>query len=208
MQDQKDHWDSLHDKGALDHYSEDPSSFAYEVAEILPPRQKILELGCGAGNDSNYFATLAHQVLATDFSDVAIDKNREQYQADNLKFEVLDITEGLPFKNNSYDLVYARLSLHYFSDQKTREIIQEIERTLKPGGLLAFVCKSTSDPKYGQGKEIENDMFESDHVRHFFSEKYARELLKDKFEIIKIESGEEQFYSENSAFVKVIARKN
>lgn len=208
MESQREHWDGLHAKGALDHFADDPTPFCYEVAALLPPHQKILELGCGAGNDSNYFAMLGHQVLATDFSEVAIEKNREFYKNDNLTFEVLDISNALPFKNNSYDLVYARLSLHYFTDEKTREIVGEIARILKPGGLLAFVCKSTSDPKYGVGKMIEKDMYENGgHVRHFFSKNYTEKLLQDEFETLKLEEGEEEFYSDISAFIKVIARK-
>lgn len=208
MQDQREHWDELHAKGALDHFSEDPSPFAYEIAEFLPPQQKILELGCGAGNDSNYFATLGHHVLATDFSDVAVEKNREFYNNDNLTFEVLDISKPLPFKNNSYDLVYARLSLHYFNDKKTREIFDEIRHIVKTGGILGFICKSTDDPLYGQGKMIEEDMYEREgHVRHFFGKPYTEKLLKDRFEIVKLEEGVEEFYADISAFIKVIARK-
>ncbi len=208
MQDQNKHWNQLHLKGVIGPLSQDPSRFAYEVAELLPPNQKILELGCGVGNDSNYFATLRHKVLSTDFSSVAIEKNRKFYNNDNLTFEFMDISERLPFKNNSFDLVYARLSLHYFADSVTREIFGEIIRVLKSGGLLAFVCKSTNDPKYGQGKLIERDMYEKDgHIRHFFSRNYTEKLLKDTFEIVKIEEGEEEFYSDISSFIKVIAKK-
>lgn len=208
MQNQRKHWDGLHLKGVLDYFSADPSPFAYEIAELLPPYQKILELGCGTSSDSNYFSQLSHKVLAVDFSDVAIEKNREFYRNDNLTFEVMDISKHLPFKSNSFNLVYARLSLHYFTDDTTREIFDQITRVLKSGGLFAFVCKSVSDPKYGEGKMIERDMYELEgHVRHFFSKKYTEKLLKEKFEIIKIEEGEEKFYSEVSSFIKVIARK-
>jgi len=208
MYDQREHWDELHAKGAVDHLSENPSPFTYEVAQLLSPHQKILELGCGVGNDSNYFAQLSHKVLATDFSKVAIEKNRELYNNDNLTFEVLDTSHTFPFKNNSYDLVYARLSLHYFTDEVTHQIFEQITRVLKNGGLLAFVCKSTDDPKYGKGKMIECDMYERDgHIRHFFSKDYAEKLLEDKFQIITLEEGEEEFYSDISSFIKVIARK-
>ena len=91
MKSQREHWDRLHKKGALDHFSSEPTPFCYEVSAMLPPHQKILELGCGVGNDSNYFAALGHQVLATDFSEVAIEKNREFYNNDNLTFEVLTL---------------------------------------------------------------------------------------------------------------------
>jgi ubiquinone/menaquinone biosynthesis C-methylase UbiE len=102
--------------------------------------------------------------------------------------------------------VYARLSLHYFSDLTTKRIFSEIARVLKPNGYLCFLCKSTNDPLYGKGNEIEKDMYENKgHVRHFFSKEYATELMQQSFEIQTIEEGEETFYGSQSAFIKVIA---
>ena len=209
MQDQKSHWDSLHQKGTLDHYSKEPTPFALEVLKYLKPSSKILDLGCGVGNDSNFFATSGHQVVATDFSDVAIEKNKEFYKTPGLSFEVLNMEEKFPYEDPSFDCVYSRLSLHYFTDLKTRGIFSEIYKVLKPGGLFAFVVKSTTDPKYAEGEKIEANMHETNgHIRHFFSEEYIKELLLVKFEIQEIESGEEKFYGDTSAFIKVIARKS
>ncbi|GCF07455.1 hypothetical protein [Dictyobacter arantiisoli] len=75
-------------------------------------------------------------------------------------------------------------------------------------GILAFLCKSIHDPLYGQGEEIEQDMFIRDgHVRHFFSEDYAKACLGNNFTIETLQSGTAKFYSQQSEFVKVIARK-
>lgn len=209
VQGQKDHWNALHAKGVLSHFSQNPSAFAVEVSEILSPNSKILELGCGIGNDSSFFASEGHRVLATDFSDVAINKNKELYEEKNLELEVLDIEKPTPFKNRTFDVIYARLSLHYFSDETTKKIIEELARILKPNGLLCFICKSTKDPLYGKGEKIEEDMYQlNGHVRHFFSEEYVKDLLSGNFTIEKIESGEEKFYDDPAAFVKVIARNN
>ena len=204
--DQKQHWNDLHLQDQAD--LEEPTSFAKEVQNMIPPRSSLLEVGCGSGRDSFYFAEHGYSVLATDFSEVAVEKNKEKYQSENLSFEVLNISNKTSFKDNSFDVIYSRLSLHYFRDTDTKNIFEELHRILKPSGYLCFVCKSTEDPLYGNGTEIEKDMFESDgHIRHFFSEGYARECLREKFRIIEIESGKESFYSYPSAFVKVIAQK-
>ena len=56
--------------------------------------------------------------------------------------------------------------------------------------------------------QLEKDMFlREGHVRHFFSEDYARECLGTEFTLEKIESGKEIFYSDESGFVKVIGKK-
>lgn len=209
MKDQREHWNHAHAEQWLRKHSTTQTKFAEEVNETIPANSAILELGCGEGNDSIYFAKNGHAVTATDFSDVVIEKNLEQGVHYNLDFEVLDISNRFNFDDASFDVVYARLSLHYFSDQVTRDIFKEIARVLKPGGMLCFMCKGTEDSLYGQGDKIENDMYElKGHVRHFFSEKYAKDLLDQAgLTMQSSESGKEMIYDRVSAFVKVVAKK-
>jgi len=207
--DQKVHWNEIHSKGSMLKYANNPTKFAQEVVDSFPPNSKVLELGCGSGNDSVFFAQKGHPTVGSDFSDVAVKQNASKYKDEsNLKFQVVDMTQPFPFGNATFDVVYARLSLHYFEDLVTKKVFNEIYRVLKPGGLICFVCKSVEDPLYGQGEEIEKDMFlREGHVRHFFSEDYARECLGAEFTLEKIESGKEIFYGDESGFVKVIAKK-
>ena len=207
MNDQKGLWDKAHEEGEINHYSNTPTKFAEEVLKIIPPSSKILELGCGVGNDSIDFATACHQVVATDFSEVAIKKNAERFEdVDNLSFKTLDMSQPFGLGNNQFDVIYARLSLHYFTDKITRNIFSEIHKALKSDGYLCFLCKSINDPLYGKGVELEKDMFELDgHVRHFFSQDYAASLLEKNFKIEKMESGNDKFYGSNSAYIKAIA---
>lgn len=207
MNDQKQLWNRAHQDGEINHYSSTPTEFAEEVIKIIQPLSKILELGCGVGNDSIAFASAGHHVLATDFSEVAIRKNAEPFRGNsNLAFETLDMSQPFRFSDNEFDVVYARLSLHYFNDEITRKIFSEIQRVLTPDGKLCFICKSINDPLYGVGSEIEKDIYENKgHVRHFFSEDYTKSLLKNNYKIEKIESGDEKFYGHNSSYIKVIA---
>lgn len=209
MKDQKAHWNNAHDKQWLRAHSAKQTAFAEEVNIAITPKSRILELGCGEGNDSIYFAQEGHSIISTDFSDVVITQNKQRYNHPLLRFEVQDISEKLPFDDNSFDVVYARLSLHYFNDVTTRDIIKEIYRVLKTDGCIQFMCKSTDDPIYGEGDEIETDMFELDgHVRHFFSPEYAKDLLESSgFSNIKITAGKEKLYDRMSAFVKGSASK-
>ncbi len=207
MNDQKQLWNVAHKDGELNHYSTTPTEFADEVLKIISPSSKILELGCGVGNDSAAFAASGHQIIATDFSDVAIRKNFERFKdIPNLSFKILDISQPFTLSDDEFDVVYARLSLHYFANEVTRKIFREIHRILRPKGYLCFICKSVDDPLFGKGTEIEKDMYEfEDHIRHFFNEEYAMSLLRNNFKIQKIESGDDKFYGRNSAYVKVIA---
>lgn len=209
MKDQLTHWNNAHSQQWLHEHSATQTGYAEEVAAQLPAHASILELGCGEGNDSIYFAQQGYEVVATDFSDVVIEQNKARWSDDRLSFAVQDIGQPLAFETASFDAVYARLALHYFSDDTTKQIFNEIARVLKPGGQLHFMCKSTSDGLYGKGELLEADMYElKGHVRHFFSAEYAQRLLDEAgFVQTFIEAGEEKLYDRQSAFIKVVATK-
>jgi ubiquinone/menaquinone biosynthesis C-methylase UbiE len=210
MKDQLAHWNNAHTNQLLHAHSQKQTVFAEEVNGAIPTTAIILELGCGEGNDSIYFAQAGHEITATDFSDVVIAQNRERYSHSSLQFKVQDISHPLRFPDCCFDVVYARLSLHYFPDKATREIFKEIKRVLKRGGSLHFMCKATDDATYGRGEKIEADMYEMNgHVRHFFSETYVRSLLDGVGMALKgMELGEEDLYGRSSAFIKVAAQKD
>lgn len=209
MKDQRAHWNHAHSERQLHKHSTKQTSFAEEVGAKLPPNTTILELGCGEGNDSIYFAELGHTVVATDFSDMAVTQNKQRWSHPNLTFKVQDTGQPLLFNDSSFHSIYARLSLHYFDDETTRKIFREISRVLKPGGILGFMCKTVDDDLHGKGNKIETNMYELDgHVRHFFSKDYVLDLLSEAGLLPEyIESGKDTLYDRQSAFIKVIARK-
>jgi len=208
MNDQKKLWDEYHVVGNIRKYSTKATDFAREVMEAIPSNSKILELGCGAGNDSIAFVNNGHSVIASDFSEVVVSQNSEIYNENkDIKFTVIDMSEGINFPENSFDVVYARLSLHYFSDDITRMIFKDINKVLKKGGYFCFMCKSVYDSIYGEGEMIEQDMFvRKGHVRHFFSETYINELLDNKYEIQMLKSESDKLYERYSSYIKVIAK--
>jgi SAM-dependent methyltransferase len=205
---QREIWDSRYQQRVAEGLrAEPPTELAERIASLLTRPSDVLELGCGRGSDAAYFAGLGHRVMATDFSDALIGANRKAFEgATGLSFRTLDISEAIDLPPASYDLVYARLSLHYFDDATTRRIFEDVARVLRPGGLLAFMCKSTDDRLYGEGVEVGPDMFESHHVRHFFSEAYARDVLAGRFEVQSVEARSGLLYGEPSAWIEAVAR--
>jgi len=204
MQGQREIWEATYELEWPQAAASGPSDFAREAAGLLRRRSRVLELGCGAGVDAAYLAGQGHAVVALDFAEPALRRNRRHWAGvSGLHFVCGDIAAPLPFADGAFGMVYARLSLHYFPDAVTRRCFAEIERVIVESGLLAFMCKSTQDPLYGRGSALEPDMFELDHVRHFFSEAYARDCLGGRFAIEQLRSRGDG----RSAFVEVIARK-
>lgn len=205
---QKLHWNKLHQNKSLEKYSYQPTNFAKEVIKLFPNNANILELGCGLGNDAIFFAQNGHFVLATDVSDEVIRQNQFRRDNPNLNFKVMDISKKFPKHDAEFNVVYARLSLHYFFDSVTKKIFKEISRVLKPNGILCFMCRSTNDPLCGQGQRIEKDMFiDKEHIRHFFDKDYTKECSYENFKIEKIKSVHGDLYGKESGYLKVVARK-
>jgi len=96
----------------------------------------------------------------------------------------LDHSKCLPLKNASFDAVVASFCLHYFRIEKTKEIIAEISRVLKPQG--SFICRlnSSKDENYGSVgyPEIESGLYNvNGEQKRFFQEHEIRSLWKQGY---------------------------
>jgi len=200
-------WQRSYDRPGTLSNTREPSELAVELSRTLERPARILELGCGPGDDSAYFARSGHRAVATDFVRVEPAWSRAAREAPSLSFLICDLRHDLPFAGNSVDVVYARLSLHYFSDDVTSRIFREIHRLLVPDGLFVFLCKSTSDPLHGRGDALAANMFRiNEKVYHFFDEEFALACLSDRFAVEEFWSGPQETYGEPSHVVRVRAR--
>lgn len=94
----------------------------------------VLDLGCGIGQYTDYWFIHGFRVISADISVNALNALRERLP--EAKTIELDMSNPLPFSERSFDVVFANLSLHYFDEETTLALSQEIWRILKPGGLL------------------------------------------------------------------------
>jgi ubiquinone/menaquinone biosynthesis C-methylase UbiE len=92
----------------------------------------LLDLGCGDGRDSLFFASEGLNVTSVDFSESGIKKLNELSKDKGLKINAIqtDIRK-INFPDNSFDVIYAHLSLHYFDDEITTQIFDILSRILK-----------------------------------------------------------------------------
>lgn len=174
---------------------------------IAACKTKALDLGCGAGSDSYYLTEKGLDVIACDYSTVALKTAKKE--APKAETMLVDISKPLPFENDSFDLIVADLCLHYFDTKKTQEIMQEIKRILTKNGHLLARVNSTADINHGagQGEKIEeNYYFVNNYNKRFFDENEVNKF----FSIIgKVKCRETQMlrYDKPKIIVEVDAQK-
>jgi len=167
----------------------------------------ILDLGCGIGCDSIYLSKKGFNIVACDFSQVALDRLKTANF--NIKTVLVDISKPLPFKENSFDIIIADLSLHYFDEQTTKSILKEIKRILTCNGVLIARVNSMLDFNHGagQGEKIEENYY---YVKGYKKRFFNKEEINKYFSIIGDVSAEEvhMLRNEKSKIVwEIVAKK-
>lgn len=181
-----------------------PTDFGIKATQIMNAKgiTSLLELGPGRGRDTFYFDQQNFNLTAVDISDAIVRYLSEKTKATVIQSDIKDIS----FADNSFEAVYARLSLHYFSDEDTDLIFEKIFNILIPGGLLFVQCKSTKDWEYGKGEKIGKDIFKHGHIRHFFSNEYLKEKA-NKFNIIELYEEKSDKNGEINNIISLVASK-
>lgn len=97
---------------------------------------KVLGLASGGGQQMPIFAALGAQVSVVDISKKQLESEKLVSQREGYDIEIIcaDITEGIPFEDESFDLVFHPVSNCYM--ENTDFIFSEAYRVLKKEGRL------------------------------------------------------------------------
>ncbi len=139
----------------------------------------VIDLGCGAGNNTLYLAEQGYQVISCDFAETAL--HRLSHFVTNPVTRHFDLRSKFPFTDGAANVVVADLCLHYFSEAETTGIIAEIWRVLCNGGWLLSRVNSVKDRHHGAGEGVPIEpsyyelsgarkrFFDESSLRHFFA---------------------------------------
>lgn len=140
----------------------------------------IVDLGCGVGNNSQYLLEKGLLPVACDISEEALQKLKGFLPG--IQTICLDMTNGLPFENASVQVLIADLSLHYFDEAMTRQVIRDLHRVMKREGILLCRLNSTleisnkgtsvqtDEPYLLENEGIYRRFFDEDEIHRFFEE--------------------------------------
>jgi ubiquinone/menaquinone biosynthesis C-methylase UbiE len=95
--------------------------------------KRVLEIGVGAGSDFVKWLRGGGRAIGIDMTDAAIQMTREHAEVEGLRPSLTrSDCEHLPFRSESFDIVYAYGVIHHSPD--TVRAVTEIHRVLRPGG--------------------------------------------------------------------------
>jgi SAM-dependent methyltransferase len=110
---------------------------AIEILENwqIPPGQRLLDIGCGAGQSAIPAARLGHRVTGVDIAENLIEHARERarFEGLNAHFKVGD-AEDLPCADHSFDVVVSMIGAMFAPHPN--QVATELARVTRPGGRL------------------------------------------------------------------------
>lgn len=197
------YWDDIHKK-----YNSTYDDWLNKYTKLFRKDFKFVELGCGRAYCSNYLISEGFSdVIATDFSSEVLKMVQEENK--DLQTMLFDMTGGLPFGDNSVDVVIADLCLHYFDSEMTKYIIKEISRVLKKDGYLLVRVNSTKEvQKKNNLEKIEHNFyFEGNIYKRYFDEEDCYYYFKD-FKVYYLQESAMDRYDNPKVLWELCLRKN
>lgn len=169
-------------------WGKQPSSTARIFLQKFPPfeGQTLIELGCGEGRDSIFFARNGYRVKAFDFSSEGVKKSMARADALNLSIDFFQADINEYRLDRPYDVVFASGALHYIPQDSRKEIISNYKQFTNPGGIHAFMVPIYKPfiLKNPQDDPLEQDWLSGEILTYFYDwkiEYFTEEILDDVF---------------------------
>jgi cyclopropane fatty-acyl-phospholipid synthase-like methyltransferase len=147
---------------------------------------RVLDLGCGTGRHVVYLAERGFSVFGLDSSAEANKASRAWLAEERLEatLHLHDMKDSLPFHDRFFDAVVSVQVIHHACVSTITHTVRELERVLRPGGLL-FVTVPTRRNQGERFKEIEENTLvplngpEKGLPHHYFTARELRELFSN-----------------------------
>ena len=209
-------WDSIFASRKEEDKIDDFVKTSYENYLKNLKSSKLLDLGCGTGRNSFFFADKGFKVYALDKSNLALNiLNENIKEGEEIKLIHSELDE-IPFSNAFFDVIVSTLVLHHGKIKQIDKWFGEISRVLKPSGFLVISMLSNNDFRSSTGEEIEpgtrvgiSDTFDAEIPHHFFKKEELTKLLnRFGFKILEINESESSAATGYKKFKhwKVVAR--
>ena len=148
-------YDREHELGSREFFDEVERYRYQEYAPWMPRLMefdqfrgaRLLEVGCGMGTDLLQFARGGARCTGIDLTPRSIEITRHRFKVYGADGDfMLSDGEHLPFRTESFDVVYSNGVLHHTPD--TAGSIREVHRVLRPGGIAKIMLYHRNSLNY------------------------------------------------------------
>jgi ubiquinone/menaquinone biosynthesis C-methylase UbiE len=182
----KQHWDNFYKKGKA---PLQPTEFAKFCLRFIPKGASVVDLGCGNGRDTYFFAKQKN-ILGAE----GIDVSANNKWTSKARFEKEDFKNELDF--DYAEVIYSRFFIHSID---TFSITRLLEMMIKDQYFMAEFRVKGDEPKLYK-----------DHKRNLVdSDWFLQLLMAYGFEIIYFEKGKgmAKYKTEDPLVIRVISKK-
>lgn len=149
----------------------------------IAPNTSVLDLCCGSGQTTQFLVKYSQNVTGLDASPLSLRRAKQNVPQANY---VEAFAEKMPFADHQFDIVHTSAALHEMQPQQLREILQEVYRVLKPGGVFTLVdFHSPTNPIFWPGLTVFLLLFETETAWQLLKTDLAGLLNEIGFEVNK-----------------------
>lgn len=205
--DNTDYWNQYYQNKIC---STEPSPFAKYVSTLVDAGKTMVDLGCGNGRDTIYFAGRGMKMTAIDLSDSAISILKQQ-SIPNTEFICADFVNQPDPHGNGYDYAYSRFTIHSINQTQERVLLRSIFGALRHGGKFFIEVRSIHDPLFGRGEALErNAFFYDNHYRRFIVLDELKTGLQEfgfRIEYAQEKTGFAPYGNDDPPVIRIVAKK-
>jgi 2-polyprenyl-3-methyl-5-hydroxy-6-metoxy-1,4-benzoquinol methylase len=128
-----------------------PQKEIIRLAEDGEISGRVLDVGCGTGENALYLASLGFEVWGVDAAPTAIKKAKEKAKERGVTVNFL-VSDALKLQllQTKFDTVIDCGLFHVFSDEERPIFAASLSSALNPGGIYFMLCFSEHEPgSYG-----------------------------------------------------------
>ncbi|HER26764.1 MAG TPA: class I SAM-dependent methyltransferase [Rhodospirillales bacterium] len=152
-------------------FGTNPNGFLVSQKDLLKPGMKVLSVADGEGRNGVFMASLGVDVLAIDFSPVALAKSQKLATEKGVSLVTQEVDlYNWHWPQATFDAV-AAIFIQFSSAADRPGVFANIKKALKPGGLLLLQGYRPEQLNYGTGgPPVAENMYTEEILRDGFSD--------------------------------------
>ena len=156
----------------------EPGTVLQPFLALLPPESRVVDLGCGVGNDLLLLSQAGHQVSGLDASKGMVSEAKKR----GIEVEIKNVLFWSP-KANEWNGVWVNRSFQHLAPEEVQRVVASAFRGLSVGGVLGIIVPE------GEGvfEDREGDLFGPSRWIHLYNENQICSLVEQTgFKVIQL----------------------